>query len=138
MEHLLQVYLTAPGLHQHRVHTVISNCFTAFYNYGILGSVRYILCPIRAIGESKAICLDGISFVESSYYFFFMSVGANYNIPVCLWLMDTHPYNPPIVFVRPTATMQIKQGKHVDANGKIYLPYLHEWKHVRVFYIISS
>ena len=25
--------------------------------------------------------------------------------------------------------MTIKTGKHVDANGKIYLPYLHEWKH---------
>ena len=62
-------------------------------------------------------------------------VGANYNIPVCLWLMDTHPYNPPMVFVRPTATMQIKQGKHVDANGKIYLPYLHEWKHVSMLWL---
>ena len=56
--------------------------------------------------------------------------GSTYNIPLCLWLMDTHPYNPPMVFVKPTQTMQIKQGKHVDANGKIYLPYLHEWKHV--------
>ncbi|KAK2100675.1 hypothetical protein P7K49_022023 [Saguinus oedipus] len=27
--------------------------------------------------------------------------------------------------------MTIKTGKHVDANGKIYLPYLHEWKHKR-------
>lgn len=44
--------------------------------------------------------------------------------------METHPYNPPMVYVKPTNTMQIKQGKHVDANGKIYLPYLHEWKHV--------
>lgn len=26
--------------------------------------------------------------------------------------------------------MTIKTGKHVDANGKIYLPYLHEWKYV--------
>ncbi|XP_031469785.1 tumor susceptibility gene 101 protein [Phasianus colchicus] len=25
--------------------------------------------------------------------------------------------------------MTIKTGKHVDANGKIYLPYLHEWKY---------
>ena len=25
--------------------------------------------------------------------------------------------------------MTIKTGKHVDANGKIRLPYLHEWKH---------
>ncbi|KAB0379220.1 hypothetical protein FD755_007004 [Muntiacus reevesi] len=39
------------------------------------------------------------------------------------------PYNPPICFVKPTSSMTIKAGKHVDANGKIYLPYLHEWKH---------
>ncbi|KAG7265513.1 hypothetical protein CRUP_006657 [Coryphaenoides rupestris] len=55
--------------------------------------------------------------------------GNVYNIPVCLWLLDTYPYNPPICFVKPTSAMMIKTGKHIDANGKIYLPYLHEWKH---------
>ncbi|KAL4613454.1 tumor susceptibility gene 101 protein-like [Arapaima gigas] len=54
--------------------------------------------------------------------------GNVYNIPICLWLLDTYPYSPPICFVKPTSTMVIKTGKHVDANGKIYLPYLHEWK----------
>ncbi|KAA0723607.1 Tumor susceptibility gene 101 protein ESCRT-I complex subunit TSG101 [Triplophysa tibetana] len=54
--------------------------------------------------------------------------GNVYNIPVCMWLLDTYPYNPPICFVKPTSAMMIKTGKHVDANGKIYLPYLHEWK----------
>lgn len=49
---------------------------------------------------------------------------------MCLWLLDTYPYNPPICFVKPTSAMMIKTGKHIDANGKIYLPYLHEWKHV--------
>ncbi|KAI4574903.1 hypothetical protein MJG53_002844 [Ovis ammon polii x Ovis aries] len=52
-----------------------------------------------------------------------------YSIPICLWLLDTNPYNPPICFIKPTSSMTIKTGKHVDANGKIYLPYLHEWKH---------
>ncbi|CAH1798904.1 unnamed protein product [Owenia fusiformis] len=55
--------------------------------------------------------------------------GATYNIPVCLWLLESHPYNPPMVFVKPTSTMQIKQGKHVDTNGRVFLPYLHEWRH---------
>uniref|UniRef100_A0A4W4GVW4 UEV domain-containing protein n=1 Tax=Electrophorus electricus TaxID=8005 RepID=A0A4W4GVW4_ELEEL len=55
--------------------------------------------------------------------------GNIYNIPICLWLLDSYPYNPPICFVKPTSTMMIKTGKHIDANGKIYLPYLHEWKH---------
>ena len=56
--------------------------------------------------------------------------GATYNIPICIWLMDTHPYNPPMVFVKPTSTMQIKQGRNVDSNGKIDLPYLREWRFV--------
>ncbi|XP_036718860.1 LOW QUALITY PROTEIN: tumor susceptibility gene 101 protein-like [Balaenoptera musculus] len=55
--------------------------------------------------------------------------GIHINNPICLWLLDTYPYNPPICFVKPTSSMTIKTGKHVDANGKIYLPYLHEWKH---------
>ncbi|KAH3737966.1 hypothetical protein DPMN_044565 [Dreissena polymorpha] len=56
--------------------------------------------------------------------------GNVYNIPICIYLMDTHPYTPPIVFVKPTSTMQIKSGRHVDQNGKIdVLPYLREWKY---------
>lgn len=55
--------------------------------------------------------------------------GQNYNIPISLWLLDTHPYHAPICYVKPTADMQIKVSKHVDHSGKIYLPYLHEWSH---------
>ncbi|KAK2159767.1 hypothetical protein NP493_1691g00018, partial [Ridgeia piscesae] len=51
-----------------------------------------------------------------------------YNIPICLWLMDTHPFNPPMVFVMPTSTMMLKTGRHIDGTGRVYLPYLHEWK----------
>jgi len=45
-----------------------------------------------------------------------------------------------MVFVKPTSTMQIKPGRHVDANGRVYLPYLHEWKHVseEIFHIYTS
>lgn len=53
--------------------------------------------------------------------------GAYYNIPVCIWLMDTHPQNAPLCFVKPTPDMSIKVSKYVDSNGKVYLPYLHEW-----------
>ncbi|CAH0696038.1 unnamed protein product [Spodoptera exigua] len=53
--------------------------------------------------------------------------GAYYNIPVCIWLMDTHPQNAPLCFVKPTSDMSIKVSKYVDSNGKVYLPYLHEW-----------
>ena len=71
--------------------------------------------------------------------------GQNYNIPVSLYLLDTHPYHAPLCFVKPTPDMQVEEmvtkkstqhglvqvkvSKHVDAAGKIYLPYLHEWAH---------
>lgn len=41
--------------------------------------------------------------------------------------MDTHPYNAPICYVKPTADMHIKVSMYVDHNGKVYLPYLHDW-----------
>ncbi|KAI8419851.1 hypothetical protein MSG28_008485 [Choristoneura fumiferana] len=53
--------------------------------------------------------------------------GAYYNIPICIWLMDTHPTNVPLCFVKPTPDMSIKISKYVDSNGKVYLPFLHEW-----------
>ncbi|XP_011181347.1 tumor susceptibility gene 101 protein [Zeugodacus cucurbitae] len=51
-----------------------------------------------------------------------------YYIPICIWLIDTHPQNAPMCFVQPTPTMQIKVSMYVDHNGKIYLPYLHDWQ----------
>ncbi|XP_003487736.1 tumor susceptibility gene 101 protein [Bombus vosnesenskii] len=53
--------------------------------------------------------------------------GTYYNIPICIWLMDTHPNNAPMCYVKPTADMDIKVSMFVDHNGKIYLPYLHDW-----------
>nr|CAB3267295.1 tumor susceptibility gene 101 protein-like [Phallusia mammillata] len=54
--------------------------------------------------------------------------GTTYNIPVALWLQEAHPQVPPLCFVQPTSTMQVRQGKHVDSNGRIYLPYLTDWR----------
>lgn len=68
----------------------------------------------------------------SKYYtdFFMISSGSIYNIPIGIWILDTHPYNPPMVFVKPTNTMQIKPGRNVDSNGKVDLPYLRDWRYV--------
>jgi ESCRT-I complex subunit TSG101 len=41
--------------------------------------------------------------------------------------MDTHPNAAPYSYVKPTADMLIKVSQYVDHNGKIYLPYLHDW-----------
>ncbi len=53
--------------------------------------------------------------------------GTNYNIPVHIWVLDTHPLHAPMCFVTPTPDMQIRVSRHVDHNGRVYLPYLHEW-----------
>jgi len=75
----------------------------------------YIMYNLAVKLQNLSLCLD-----------------KTYNIPICMWLMDTHPYNPPLIYVKPTATMQIKPGRHVDHTGRVYLPYLHEWKQVSV------
>ena len=53
--------------------------------------------------------------------------GRSYNIPVTFWILDTHPTHAPMAYVCPTPDMQIRVSRHVDQNGKVYLPYLHEW-----------
>ncbi|KAG7473808.1 hypothetical protein MATL_G00099720 [Megalops atlanticus] len=55
--------------------------------------------------------------------------GRSYNLPILLWLLDSFPFTPPICLLRPTPNMVIREGKHVDARGRIYLPALHNWDH---------
>lgn len=38
--------------------------------------------------------------------------------------------NAPLCFVNPTKDMIIKISMYVDQNGRIYLPYLHDWRPV--------
>lgn len=56
-----------------------------------------------------------------------MYEGRTYNFPIQLWLIDSFPFTPPICFLRPTSNMVIREGKHVDAKGRIHLPGLHNW-----------
>lgn len=69
--------------------------------------------------QKRLVCLSGT--IPVPYR------GANYNIPVTFWILDTHPLHAPMGFVCPTPDMAIRVSRHVDQNGKIYLPYLHEW-----------
>ncbi|XP_062596651.1 tumor susceptibility gene 101 protein-like isoform X1 [Saccostrea cucullata] len=55
--------------------------------------------------------------------------GRVYNIPIVIWILDKYPYYPPIVFVNPNSMMRIKPGRNVDPNGKVDLPYLHNWRY---------
>jgi len=51
-----------------------------------------------------------------------------YNIPIRILLLASHPFQPPVVYVKPTSNMVIKPGKHVDICGRVYLPYLTDWR----------
>jgi len=51
-----------------------------------------------------------------------------YNIPIDLYLPPQYPQCAPIVFVRPVSNMAIKENhRHVGRDGRVYMPYLHEW-----------
>jgi hypothetical protein len=54
--------------------------------------------------------------------------GAQYNIPVCIWIPEAYPHAPPVCYVTPTHDMCVKpKHRHVDTHGMVYLPYLNEW-----------
>lgn len=53
--------------------------------------------------------------------------GTTYNIPVAIYVPDNYPYSAPICYVKPTPDMTVKQSRHVDGSGRIYLPYLTDW-----------
>mmetsp|Transcript_20043 Transcript_20043/g.31509 ORF Transcript_20043/g.31509 Transcript_20043/m.31509 type:complete len:450 (-) Transcript_20043:1486-2835(-) len=52
-----------------------------------------------------------------------------YNLPVDMYLPPPYPLRPPTVFVRPVVGMAIKENhRHVGLDGRVYLPYLHDWR----------
>ncbi|XP_035025563.1 E3 ubiquitin-protein ligase RNF31 isoform X2 [Hippoglossus stenolepis] len=54
--------------------------------------------------------------------------GSEYNIPVCIWLHETHPVSRPRCYVCPSVTMLINPSCCcVDASGNISLTELKNW-----------
>lgn len=70
--------------------------------------------------QKYLLCLSGT--IPVSYR------GTFYNIPVAMYLLHNHPTAAPYCYVKPTANMQVRAGRNVDASGRIYLPYLSDWK----------
>lgn len=61
-----------------------------------------------------------------------ISTGSEYNIPVCIWLHETHPVSRPRCYVCPSVSMMISPScPCVDASGNISLDGLKNWTHVR-------
>ncbi|XP_054870708.1 uncharacterized protein si:dkey-181m9.8 isoform X6 [Amphiprion ocellaris] len=54
--------------------------------------------------------------------------GAEYNIPVCIWLHETHPVSRPRCYVCPSVAMVINPScPYVDASGNISVDALNKW-----------
>lgn len=54
--------------------------------------------------------------------------GNTYQLLVDLYLPSGYPSRPPVCFVRLAPNMYLKDNhRHVGMDGKVYLPYLHEW-----------
>ncbi|KAL2097567.1 hypothetical protein ACEWY4_006774 [Coilia grayii] len=55
--------------------------------------------------------------------------GNVYNIPIRIWIHETHPHSPPKCCVWPSAFMVINtKSSFVDASGHIHLHCLNNWK----------
>ncbi|KAM9321716.1 E3 ubiquitin-protein ligase RNF31 isoform 2-T2 [Pholidichthys leucotaenia] len=55
--------------------------------------------------------------------------GIDYNIPVCIWLHETHPASRPRCYVCPSVTMVINSScPCIDATGNVSLSVLTNWK----------
>nr|XP_020465906.1 E3 ubiquitin-protein ligase RNF31-like isoform X2 [Monopterus albus] len=56
--------------------------------------------------------------------------GSEYNIPVCIWLHETHPVSRPRCYICPSVSMVINPScPCVDASGNISLAGLTNWTH---------
>lgn len=54
--------------------------------------------------------------------------GVQYNIPVCVWIPQEYPTEPPIPYVQPTPEMDVVQGhQNVGLDGLCYFPYCNQW-----------
>lgn len=98
------------------------------------GIKYFMIVAIRFLKmHSPWSCAVSDNFSSSVEHLFqsLLHTGSTYNIPICIWLLDNHPLSSPMVYVKPTPDMLIKASRHVDQNGKVYLPYLHEWNPVR-------
>ncbi|KAL3810168.1 hypothetical protein ACHAXA_007055 [Cyclostephanos tholiformis] len=54
--------------------------------------------------------------------------GADYHIPIDLYVPPLYPARPPIIYVRPVPSMTINVNhSNVGQDGMVYMPYLHNW-----------
>ncbi|KAJ5288925.1 hypothetical protein N7478_001955 [Penicillium angulare] len=53
--------------------------------------------------------------------------GTTYRFPIALWIPNTYPREPPMVYVTPPQDMTVRVGQHVTLEGRVYHHYLAHW-----------
>ncbi|KAJ5930142.1 hypothetical protein N7466_005635 [Penicillium verhagenii] len=53
--------------------------------------------------------------------------GTTYRFPVAIWIPNTYPREPPMVYVTPPQDMTVRVGQHVTLEGRVYHHYLAHW-----------
>ena len=61
-----------------------------------------------------------------------------HNIPVQIWLGEGYPYNPPMVFVMPTSTIEINRFEYVGFKGQVRHLFLDKWKVYHKGYLVTE
>ncbi|KAJ8011103.1 hypothetical protein DPEC_G00054710 [Dallia pectoralis] len=99
---------------------VVSDIRTATATYGDLRTYVDFYCfPNKE--RKRLVYLAGTIPVEFD--------GKTYNIPVCIWLHETHPRTLPRCYVCPSGSLMINpRCPYVDATGLVTLDCLAKWK----------
>ena len=93
-------------------------------------TTKFLKFSPSKVSRYTVVCCACFHVDHPNYQLCFSSPGNQYNIPIAIWLTQTHPYHCPIIFVTPTQDMGIQHSQFVDNSGRVFLPYLTEWKQV--------
>jgi hypothetical protein len=88
-------------------------------------SLSFALSIYRSVAyddgrQQLLLCLHGL--IPISYR------GANYHIPIAVWLARDYPREPPIAYVVPTRDMLVRPGPHVEPSGRCSVAYSQNWE----------
>lgn len=64
--------------------------------------------------------------------------GSTYAFPISIWVPQEYPQAGPIGFVTPGKDMMVRSGQYVSGEGRIYHPFLANWKNVSASIKIPS
>lgn len=54
--------------------------------------------------------------------------GTVYSFPISLWVPHLYPAEGPMAYVTSTKEIVVRPGQHVSGEGRIYHPYLANWR----------